>query len=122
LLDGLTAYYPAPIENMDLPTPTVVKDELATKQAVKKDGFTFIVAAEPKGLNDLVGYDATSTLKSRISNNKIGVLLNGASEDFTNGLKNYSLINTANAYNVAKHYDVAFFNINSSKGGIRATD
>ncbi len=122
LLDGLTAYYPSPIADINLPTPTVVKDELASKEQVKENGFSFIVAAEPKGLNELVGYDAASTLKSRISKNKIGVLLNGASWDFSKGLTNYALIDTTNAYRISKHMDAIFFNINTAKGGIRATD
>jgi exopolysaccharide biosynthesis protein len=122
LFDGLSAHYPSPIGNLTLPTPTEIKDDLATKQPVAENGFSFIVVSEPKGLNKLVGYDATSTIRSRISNNKIGVLLNGASPEFTSGLNNYTFIDTSKSYSTAKHNDVIFFNINSSKGGIRATE
>lgn len=122
LLDGLSAYYPSPIGNMVLPTPTTLKDELASKKPVEQNGFSFIVASEPKGLNKLVGYDAILSLKSRITSNKIGILLNGATTEFTNGLSNYALIDTSKAYTLSKHNDVAFFNIDSSKGGIRATE
>jgi exopolysaccharide biosynthesis protein len=122
LLDGLSAHYPYPIGNLVLPTPTEVKDDLATKKPVEQNGFTFIVASEPKGLNDLVGYDATSIIRSRIEKNKIGVLFNGASNEFTKGLKNYTFIDTSKSYSIAKHNDVIYFNIDSSKGGIRATE
>ena len=39
LLDELTAYYPTPIGNLELPTPTVVEDELRTKQDLIKMVF-----------------------------------------------------------------------------------
>lgn len=124
LFDGLQAYYPSSIGNMVLPTPTFLKDNLASKQSIvqAQNGFSFIVASEPKGLNQLVGYDATSSLKSRISKNKIGFMLNGSTPEFNMGIKNYSLIDTTNGYSIGKHYDLIYFNLNSSKGGIRATD
>ena len=122
LFDGLQAFYPSPIGNLVLPTPTAIKDDLVFKQSIAKNGFSFIVASEPKGLNELVGYDATSSLKARISKNKIGVMLNGSTPEFNTGLKNESLIDTTNAYSIAKHNDLIYFNLNSSKGGIRATD
>lgn len=122
LIDGLAAYYPTPIGNMALPTPTSLKDELAIKQNVAKDGFSFVVTAEPKGLNELVGYDALSVVKNRISSSKIGILLNGASDEFKSGLKNYALIDTSNSYSVSKHNDVLYISLNSSKNGLRATD
>lgn len=122
LIDGLTAYYPTSIGNIVLPTPTTVKDNLATKKALNADGFSFIVAAEPKGLDKLVGYDASSKLKARISSNKIGVMLNSITPEFNKGLNNYVLIDASKPYKMNKHNDVIFFNLDSSKGGIRASN
>lgn len=122
LLDGLSAYYPSSLGNMALPTPSDIKDELQIKKPIAENGFSFIVAAEPKDLNQLVGYDATSMLKSRIMQNKTSVLLNGLSPEFADGLSNYSAISTSNAYTLEKHQDLMFINVNSSKNGIRATD
>lgn len=122
LIDGLTAYYPTSVGNVTLPTPTKVKDELASKKAVAKDGFSFIVAAEPKGLDKLVGYNASSKLQSKISSNKIGIMLKGITPEFDKGLTNYALIDASNAYKINKHDDVIFFNLDSSKGGLRASN
>jgi len=122
LIDGLSAYHPSQIGNMQLPTPTTLKDELASKKPIEQNGYSFIVASEPKDLNKLVGYDATSTLKNRISKNKIGVMLNGITPEFNQGLKTSAVIDASKAYSVTKHYDVAFISIDSSKGGIRATN
>ncbi len=122
LLDGLSAYYPSSIGNMVLPTPSQIKDELQIKKDLAQNGFSFIVAVEPKGLNQLVGYDATSMLKSRIMKNNKSVLLNGMSQEFAAGLNNYSAISTSNAYTLEKYQDLMFINLNSSKNGIRATD
>lgn len=122
LIDGLAAYYPTPIGNMALPTPTTLKDELAIKQNVEKDGFSFVVAAEPKGLNELVGYDALTVMKNRVSKSKIGIILNGATDEFKTGLKNYALVDTSNSYSLTKHNDVLYISLNSTKNGLRATD
>ena len=122
LLDELTAYYPTPIGNLELPTPTVVEDELRTKQDLDKNGFSFVVTREPKGLEEIVGLDTISRIKSIVSDSAITVLLNDGSEDFKNELGNNSIVDTTNAYSVTKHTDTLFFNINSSNGGIRATD
>lgn len=122
LIDGLRAYYPSPIGNMVLPTPSSLKDELVGNKEVVDKGYKFIVTHDPKGLNELVGYDALSTVKSRISKNKIGLILNGVSDAFRSGINSYALLDVANHYSVQKHYDVLFFSLNSSKSGIRATD
>ena len=122
LLDSLRAYYPSSIGNMVLPTPSTLKDELAGNQEVTVDGYKFIVASEPKGLNELVGYDALSSLKNRIAKNKIGIMLNGASDAFKSGIGNHAMLDVGTSYNVQKHYDVLFYSLNSSKNGIRATD
>ncbi len=122
LIDGLTAYYPSSVGNLVLPTPSILKDELKGNKKVDKNGYKFIVASEPKGLNELVGYDALTTLKNRIGKNKISILLNGASEPFKSGIGNYAMIDVGSSYNVKKHHDVLFFSLNSSKRGIRATD
>lgn len=122
LIDELTAYYPTPIGNIELPTPTIVEDELKSKQSIEENGFSFIVAAEPKGLEETAGSNAVKKLQSRISDNKIAILLNGASINFKNGLNNYSTVDTMNAYNVSKYMDALFYSINSSNGSIRAAD
>lgn len=122
LFDDLTAFYPSPIGNMVLPTPTTLKDDINQKSSLTKDGFTFVVGTEPKGLNEIVGYDATSKVKSMISKSKIGIILNGISEEFKVGLKNSALIDGTLGYNKNKHMDVRYLTLNSTKGGIRATD
>lgn len=122
LFDGLTAFYPSPIGNMVLPTPTSLKDDINQKKSITKDGFNFIIGVEPKGLNELVGYDAASRVKSAISKGKIGILLNGASQEFKSGLKNYAIIDGFGNYAKTKHMNVRFINLNSSGGSIRTAD
>lgn len=122
LFDGLQAFYPSSIGNMVLPTPTSLKDDSNKKDQVVKDGFTFVVAAEPKGLNKLVGYDANSIVKSKISNHNVGFILNGLSPEFQYGLKNDVVLDASLSYKTNKRQDVVFINLNSTKDGIRAAN
>lgn len=122
LFDGLQAFYPSTIGNMVLPTSTSLKDGINKTGKVEKDGYSFVVAAEPKGLNDLVGYDATSTVKSRISNHNISFILNGLTPEFQNGLKNQAILDASLAYRTNKRNDVFFISLNSTKDGIRAAN
>lgn len=120
--DGLQAFYPSTIGNMVLPTETSLKDDSNKKDQVAKDGFTFVVAAEPKGLNELVGYDANSIVKSKISNHNISFILNGLSPEFQNGIKNDVVLDASLSYKTNKRQDVVFINLNSTKDGIRAAN
>ncbi|MBU5436711.1 phosphodiester glycosidase family protein [Tissierella sp. MSJ-40] len=122
LLDSLSALYPSTYGNMALPTPSNLTDDKNVKTEVTSDGFSFIVSVEPKGIDKLVGYDASSKIKSRINNHKIGVFLNGVSDEFKKGLKNNAVIDTNKAYTKNKHKGVLFINLSSAKGGIRATN
>lgn len=122
IFDGLQAFYPSPIENMVLPSSTSLKDDSNKKNLVEKDGFTFVVATEPKGLNELVGYDAISTVKSKISEHNISFLLNGLSPEFQYGLKNEIVLDASLSYGTNKRQDVFFINLNSTKDGIRAAN
>ncbi len=122
LFDGLQAFYPSPIGNMVLPTSTSLKDDSNKKGLLEKDGFSFVIAAEPKGLNELVGYDANSTVKSKISNHNLGFILNGVSDAFRVGLKNEVVLNAGLEYGTNKRQDVFFINLLSNKDGIRAAN
>ena len=122
LVDGLVALYPPAVGSIVLPTPSTLKDSKNVSSKVIGEGYSFGVVAEPKGLNDIVKYDASSKIKARINQHKIGVLLGGASPEFNQGLTNYSNIDASSAYSKNAHHDMAFINVNTSKNGIRATD
>lgn len=122
LFDGLQAFYPSAIGNMVLPTSTSLKDDKNKADKVEKDGYSFVVAAEPKGLNNLVGYDAISTVKSKISNHNLSFILNGLTPEFQYGLKNEVVLDASISYKVNKRQDVLFINLNSTKDGIRAAN
>lgn len=122
LFDGLTAYYPPTSGNIVLPTPSTLKDSKNIKNNLNKDGFSFAIFMEPKGLNELVKYDATSKVKSRVNNHKIAISLNGMSKEFQKGLTSNARIDASGAYNKNKHQDLVFININTSKKGIRETN
>ena len=120
--DGLQVFYPSAIGNMVLPTSTSLKDHINKTDKVEKDGYSFVVAAEPKDLNKLVGYDAISTVKSRISNHNVSFILNGLSPEFRYGLKNQVVLDASISYTTNKRNDVFFINLNSTKAGIRAAN
>lgn len=122
LFDGLQTFYPSAIGNMVLPTSTSLKDDINKIGKVEKNGYSFVVAAEPKGLNDLVGYDAMSTVKSRISNHNISFVLNGLTPEFQNGLKSEVVLDASLSYKTNKRQDVFFINLNSTNDGIRAAN
>lgn len=122
LLDGLTSFSPSPIGNLVLPTPTSLKDDLAKKTLVEKDGFSFIVATAPENLNDLVGYDASSKIVSKIAGHNLGVMLKGYTNTIKEQLPNKPLIDATKAYSITKHNDLILFKLDTSKGGIRATE
>lgn len=122
LFDGLQAFYPSSIGNMVLPTATTLKDHINKTGKVEENGFSFVVAADPKGLNALVGYDAMATVKSKISNHNIGFILNGLTPEFQNGLKNETVFDASQAYKTNKRGDVLFINLRSTKDGIRAAN
>lgn len=122
LIDGLTAYYDSSVGNLVLPTPTTLTDNKNKANQVKEGGFTVAITNEPKGLDELVGYNASGMIRSRLGKSKISVLLNGASDSFKSGLTNYAYIDTLPAYKVNKHGDLVFINIDSRKGGIRPTN
>lgn len=122
LFDGLTAFYPPTLGSVVLPTPSTLKDNKNIKNTVNKDGFSFSIFMEPKGLNELVKYDAISKVKSKINKHKIAISLNGMSAEFTKGLTSYARIDASGAYNKNKHQDVVFINVNTQKNGIRETN
>lgn len=122
LFDGLTAFYPPTLSNVVLPTPSSLKDSKNIKTPINNDGFSFAVLAEPKGLDALVKYDASSKVKAKVNNHKIAISLNGISNEFAKGLKNYSKIDASGAYKKNKHKDVIFINVNTQKNGIRETN
>ncbi len=122
LFDGLNALYTPALGNMVIPTPSALKDSKNVKSEVAKEGFTIAIAAEPVGLDELVNYDASSKVKSRINKNNVGVLLNGVSDKFKEDLKNTTLINASGNYNINSHQDISFLHVNTQKNGIRATN
>lgn len=121
-LDGLTALYTPQIENVVLPTPSVLKDSKNIKSKVEKGGFSFAVIAEPKNLNELVKYDALAKVVSKINQYETVAFLNSITDDFNNRITSPSKIYAAKSYSKTKKGDLTFIYINSEKGGIRATD
>lgn len=122
LIDGLTAYYPKNVSNIELPTPTKFVDDMNKKSEVSENGFTFVVGHDPKDINKIAGYDASSAIKSEFNKHKIAVSLNGFSDGFKSGLNNYAYIGAPNDYRTSKHLDAFFISLNSTKGGIRPTN
>lgn len=122
ILDGLTGFYPPVLGNVDIPKDSTLKDNQNVKENVTKDGFTFSVAVDAFGLNEIVNFNAEKSIKDRVSKSKIGVFLNGVSPEFKSGLKNYSLIDASGAYSRNKHRDVYFIHANTTKGGIRSSN
>ncbi|MEW8972561.1 MAG: phosphodiester glycosidase family protein [Tissierellaceae bacterium] len=122
LVDNLTASYPSTIGNIELPTPTKLVDEANKKSTVEENGFTFVVAHEPKGIDNIAGYEASKVVRSKINENKIAVFLNGISDGFKSGLKTYTYIDASTAYKTNKHQDTLFISLNSKNGGIRAAN
>jgi hypothetical protein len=122
LFDGLNALYTPALGNIVIPTPSALKDTKNVKTEVNKDGFSIGITSEPAGLNELVKYDASSKIKSRINKNNVGVLLNGVSDEFKKDLKNSTLINASGNYNKNSYKDISFLHVNTQKDGIRATN
>lgn len=122
LFDELTAFYPPALGDIVLPNSSALKDEKNIKSKVSKDGFSFAIVSDPIGLNELVKYDAMSMIQSKVSKNKIGILLNGFSSEFRKGLKIYATIDASGAYSRNKHKDAYFLHVNTEKSGIRATN
>lgn len=122
LLDGLEAYYPPKLGDIKIPKPSILKDNRNIKDQVKGDGFTFSVAADSFGLDEIVEHSVERDIKSRISRSKIGVILNGNSPEFKAGLKNYAVINAHGSYSTNKHRNAYFIHANTSKGGIRESN
>ena len=122
LIDGLTAAYPPVHAPSQIPTPSSLKDNKNKSTELAKDGFSIGVTLEPKGLNDLVGYDASAKVRERINSHKVSALIGGVSEEFNKGITNKAKINTNNVYSKHTEGDVSFINLNTSKKGIRSTD
>ncbi len=122
LFDGLQSFQNSPIGNMVLPTSTSLIDDSNKKVSVLKDGYSFVVAVEPKGLNELVGYDANLTVRNKISNHNISFILNGLTPEFQSGLRNEVVLDASLSYKTNKRQDVFFINLNSNQDGIRAAN
>lgn len=123
LIDGLSAFYPPSVGNIVLPTPSTLIDNKNVFNKVEGEtGYSFSVTMEPKGLNEMVKYDASTKIKSRINKHKMAIFLGGASDEFQKGLTNYSKINANSLYSKNRHYDMTFINVNTSKNGIRSSD
>lgn len=122
LVDGLTASYPPTVGTVVLPNPSSLKDEKNKSSSIAQDGFSIGVAMEPKGLNDLVQYDATSKIKERFNKHKMSIFLGGSSAEFQKGLTSPSRINANSVYHRDRYGDVSFININTEKQGIRSTN
>lgn len=120
--DGLNAFYLPTIGNVVLPTPSTLKDSKNINAKINKDSFSFAVVMEPKGLNELVKYDALSKVQSRINKHKMVLSLNGLSEKFGKGLTTQEKINASGKYGKSSNKGILFLNINTEKGGIRPTN
>lgn len=122
LIDGLNAYYPSYIGDLELPTETELKDEFNKKSDISDGGFTFVVGNEPKNIDEIMEYDASKSITSIMNKSKIGITLNSISEKFQSNLKNHAYIDGSVAYKTNKYMETLFINLNSSKNGIRETN
>ncbi len=122
LIDGLSAYYPPQVGNLELAAETRLKDELNKKSDILQDGFTFVVGKEPKNIDEIMGYEASKSITSIMNQSKIGITLNPISEKFQSNLNTFAHIDGSKGYSTNKHMDTLFISLNSSKNGIRETD
>lgn len=122
LIDGLTAAYPPTVGNVVLPNPSALKDEKNKASDIAEDGYSIGVGIEPKGLNALVNYDATSKVKERFNKHELSVFLGGSSAEFNGNLTSIAKIHANNNYSRNRRGDVSFINVNTSKKGIRSTN
>lgn len=122
LIDSLSAHYPNDIKDIELPKETDFKDSLNKEMDIQDGGFRFVIANEPVGIGTIVENNPIAQMKNKINRSKISIFLNGATGEFRSGLKNSMILDASKSYNLNKHYDTIFINLNSSKGGIRATN
>lgn len=122
-IDGLTGYYPpSNLGDVQVPPPSEFKDRLNTKKEVEESGYSFGVSMEPKGINQIVGYDALAQVKQKMHKNDLSVFLNGLSTGFVNNLKSKPLYDASGKYNSRQHKDTLLLHLNTSAKGIRASD
>lgn len=122
LVDQLSAHYPTTATNLELPIPTNLVDSANKASAIVEDGFSFVVGHEPKGIDNIAGYEASRVVREKINQNRIAIFLNGISEGFKSGIKTSSSMDPSMGYSSSKHQDVFFINLNSKNGGIRPSN
>ena len=122
LIDGLTAAYPPVPAPAQIPTPSSLRDKKNKPSELAKDGFSIGVSVEPKGLNELVGYDASAKVKEKINSHRVSALIGGVSPEFNKAITSKEKVNTNNVYSKNVQADVSIINLNTSKKGIRSTD
>lgn len=123
LIDGLDAYYPPEMVDVDLPAATQLKDELNKKSdLVSEKSYTVTVGMDPANLEKVMGSGAIKTINAKMNESIIGVSINKISDKFRANVRNLAFIDGSTGYLRNKRYDTFFISLDSSKGGIRATN
>ena len=121
-IDGLTGGYPPNLGDLKIPSPTTFKDKSNVKKEIQNNGYSFSVAMEPKGINELVKYDALSQIKQKMQKQDLAIFLNGLSGDFAKSLGNKDFFDASGDYKGKRFKDGFFIHVDTKLYGIRATN
>ena len=121
LIDGLNAIAPK-YDSTGLPKATKPVDNKNVKSEKSEDGFSFIITKSPNDLNNIAGFDASSTIQNRINSHDVALFMGGVNADFMRGLNTKLNMNTGINYVKRNYKNVMFIDANNKAGGLRATN
>ena len=121
LIDGLTAISPK-YDSTGLPEATTIKDEKNIEAEKTENGFSFIITKVPNNLDEIVGFNATSTIKNKVNSHDIALFMGGVNAEFMKDLNTAVNMNTGINYVKKTHENVMFIDANNNHGGLRQTN
>lgn len=105
-----------------LPHASKQRDAKRVNREKEANGYSIGVTMDTKNLNDIVKYDASSTVKKELNKHNVAMYLGGASSNFTAGINTELQFHSDGNYKKSKYEDITFINLNTSKRGIRSTN
>ncbi len=105
-----------------LPKESKLIDTKRKKVELDENSYSLGVVADPKGLNNLVNYDASKDIVDRVNKHQAALFLGGAGKNFTNRITSKAQFHGNNAYKINKFNDITILNLNTSKRGLRASN
>lgn len=109
-------------KNPIIPKESIQRDIKRVSNSKNAEGYSIGVTRDTRNLNEIVQYDATSSVKGELSKHDASIFLGGASKDFTNGINNELQFHSDSNYKKRIYKDISLINLNTSKRGIRSTD